>query len=325
MAQKLILDVDTGTDDAVALMLAALHPDLELIGATTVNGNVPVEFCTENSLRVFDYIGVPVPVYEGVSKPIVRPDFPIPRDAIQSSRAVHGGYLDIPPSRSTKRSNGAVEFLVETYRDATDEIILVPVGPLSNIATALTVEPRLKDRIPELVIMGGANRYGNVTPRAEFNVWADPEAARIVLNSGVRRITLVPLDATHQALVSVDDCAALRALGTPAGEAAARFTERRIQGYDTTQPMKRPNAAPVHDALAVASIVDRSVITTYHLHVDVETKGELTIGETVVDTNFRSGREPNVDIALDADERKFVSMLLETFARDPSRDAGARP
>ena len=135
--------------------------------------------------------------------------------------------------------------------------------------------------------MGGANRYGNVTPRAEFNVWADPEAARIVITSGIRKITLVPLDATHQALVSLDDCAALRALGTPAGDAAATFTERRIQGYDTTQPMKRPHAAPVHDALAVAAIVDPAVITTHHLHVDVETKGELTVGETVVDTNFR--------------------------------------
>ena len=318
MAQKLILDVDTGTDDAVALMLAALHPDLELIGATTVNGNVPVEFCTENSMRVFDYIGVPVPVYEGVSKPIERDDFPIPRDAIQSSRAVHGGYLDIPASRSTKQSTGAIEFLVETYRSATEPIILVPVGPLSNIATALRAEPRLHDLVPRLVIMGGANRYGNVTPRAEFNVWADPEAAREVITSGIREITMVPLDATHQALVSLEDCVALRALGTPAGDAAATFTERRIRGYDTTQPMKRPNAAPVHDALAVASIIDRSVITTHHLHVDVETQGELTVGETVVDTNFRSGSEPNVDIALDADERKFVSMLLATFARTPT-------
>jgi inosine-uridine nucleoside N-ribohydrolase len=317
MARKVILDVDTGTDDAVALMLAALHPDLELIAATTVNGNVPVDYCTENSLRVFDHIGIPVPVYEGVAKPIERDDFPIPRPDIQSSNAVHGGYLDIPASTSTKEATGAVEFLIETYLAATDEIILVPVGPLSNVATALIREPRLKDRIPELVIMGGANRYGNVTPRAEFNVWADPEAARVVINSGVRKITLVPLDATHQALVSLDDCAALRALGTPAGAAAATFTERRIQGYDTTQPMKRPHAAPVHDALAVASIVDPAVIATHYLHVDVETKGELTVGETVVDTNFRSRREPNVHVALDADERRFVSMLLETFARDP--------
>ncbi len=318
MAQKVILDVDTGTDDAVALMLAALHPDLELIAATTVNGNVPVDYCTENSLRVFDHIGMAVPVYEGVDRPMQRDDFPIPRGDIQSSNAVHGGYLDIPPSTSSKQATGAIDFLIETYRAATEEIILVPVGPLSNVATALLKEPRLKDRIPALVIMGGANRYGNVTPRAEFNVWADPEAARVVINSGIRKITLVPLDATHQALVSLDDCAALRALSTPAANAAATFTERRIQGYDTTQPMKRPHAAPVHDALAVASIVDPSVITTHHLHVDVETTGELTVGETVVDTNFRSRREPNVDVALDADERRFVAILLETFARTVS-------
>jgi inosine-uridine nucleoside N-ribohydrolase len=316
MTQRVILDVDTGTDDAVALMFAALHPDLELVAATTVNGNVPVDFCTENSLRVFDHIGVPVPVYEGVSRPIERADFPIPRGDIQSSSAVHGGYLEIPPSTSTKQPTGAVDFLIETYLATTDEIILVPVGPLSNVATALVREPRLKDRIPELVIMGGANRYGNVTPRAEFNVWADPEAARIVITSGVRKITLVPLDATHRALVSLEDCAALRALGTPAGDAAATFTERRIRGYDTTQPMKRPHAAPVHDALAVAAIVDPAVVTTHHLHVDVETKGELTIGETVVDTNFRSRREPNVHVALDADERRFVALLLETFTRN---------
>ena len=316
MPHKVILDVDTGTDDAVALMLAALHPDLELVGATTVNGNVPVEVCTENSLRVFDHIGIPIPVYEGVTHPIARADFPIPRAEIQSSDAVHGGYLDIPPSRSHKQSTSAVEFLVETYRAATDEIILVPVGPLSNVATALTADPGLRDRIPELVIMGGAHHHGNVTPRAEFNVWADPEAARVVIGSGIRRITLVPLDATHRALVSLDDCARLRALGTPAGEAAARFTERRIHGYDTTQPMDRPHAAPVHDALAVASIVDRSIITTRRLHVDVETHGELTLGETVVDTNHRSRREPNVDVAFDADEPAFVAMLLETFARN---------
>lgn len=315
MTQKLILDVDTGTDDAVALMLAALHPDLELIGATTVNGNVPVDYCTENSLRTFDWIGVSIPVYEGVAKPIARDDFPVPRGDVQSTSAVHGGYLDVPPAKSSKAATGAIEFLIETYRAATEPIILVPVGPLSNIATALAVEPRLRDWIPELVIMGGAHHHGNVTPRAEFNIWADPEASRAVIGSGIAKITLVPLDATHRALVSLDDCAALRALGTPAGEAAARFTERRIHGYDTTQPMTRPHAAPVHDALAVAAIIDPSVITTRFLHVDVETRGELTVGETVVDTNFRSRRDPNVHVALDADEPKFVTMLLETFAR----------
>ncbi len=315
MVQQLILDVDTGTDDAVALMLAALHPDLELLGATTVNGNVAVEACTENTLRVFDHIGVPVPVYEGVARPIARHDFPVPRESVRSSAAVHGTYLDIPPARSRKQPTGAIEFLVETYRAATQPIILVPVGPLSNIATAFTAEPRMADLVPELVIMGGANDHGNVTARAEFNIWADPEAAHIVLTSGVRRITLVTLDATHRALVSLDDCARLRALGTPAGQAAASFTERRIGGYDTTQPMARPHAAPVHDALAVASIVDPAVISTSFLHVDVETHGTLTVGETVVDTKGRGSGEPSVHVALDADEGRFVAILLQTFAR----------
>jgi inosine-uridine nucleoside N-ribohydrolase len=267
---------------------------------------------------VVDHLGVPVPVYQGVSRPIARDDFPVPRGDIQSSSAVHGGYLDIPPSTTKAQATEAVDFLIETYRAATDEIILVPVGPLSNIATALTVEPRLKDWIPELIIMGGAHHHGNVTPRAEFNIWADPEASRLVVGSGVRRITLVPLDATHRALVSLDDCARLRALETPAGTAAAIFTERRIAGYDSTQPMARPHAAPVHDALAVAVIIDRSVITTEHLHVDVETHGELTVGETVIDTNRRSQREPNAHVALDADESRFVDILLDTFARTPA-------
>ncbi len=325
MPQKLILDVDTGTDDAVALMLAALHPELELLAATTVNGNVDVESCTENSLRTFDWIGVDIPVYEGVNRPIARDDFPVPRPSIRSSGAVHGRYLDIPEATSRKQATGAIEFLVETYRAATEPIILVPVGPLSNIATALLVEPRLQDLIPELVIMGGAHHHGNVTPRAEFNIWGDPEAAHVVLTSGVEKITLVPLDATHQALVSLDDCASLRALGTPAGEAAARFTERRIHGYDTTQPMKRPNAAPVHDALAVASIVEPSVISTEHLHVDVETDGTLTVGETVVDTNRRGGGEPNVHFAFEADEPRFVAMLVEIFAARTKGEERATP
>ena len=187
VAQKVILDVDTGTDDAVALMLAALHPDLELIGATTVNGNVPVDVLHRELAAGLRLHRGPGPGLPG-RQPADRPRrFPIPRDEIQSSRAVHGGYLDVPPSRSTAQSTGAVEFLIETYRAATEEIILVPVGPLSNIAEALAAEPLLKDRIPELVIMGGANLYGNVTPRAEFNIWADPEAARAVLNSGVRQ------------------------------------------------------------------------------------------------------------------------------------------
>ena len=312
---KLILDVDTGTDDAVALMLAALHPALDLVGATTVNGNVPVDMTTENTLRVFDHIGRNVPVHRGLAAPLVRPDFPVPRDTpIPGTTRVHGDYLDIPPSRSAAAAASAVEFLIETYRNASDEIILVPTGPLTNVAAALKQEPRLVTKIPEIVLMGGGHYCGNITPLAEFNVWADPEAARVVFRCGIPRLTIVPLDATHRALLTLADCDALDALGTPAATACATFTRRRIAGYDSDQPMERPGTAPVHDALCVAAVIDRSVITTRRVHADVETQGELTVGQTVFDVAARGGEQPNADVAFDADERKFVRLLLSTFA-----------
>ena len=299
MPTKLILDVDTGTDDAVALMFAALHPDLQLVAATTVNGNVPVELCTENTLRVLDVIGASIPVYEGARRPMLRPDFPVPREATMVN-GIHGEYLDLPPARSEKQRKRAVDFLVDTYMSSEGtEIVLVPVGPLTNIAMAMTLEPRIVERIPRMIVMGGGHEIGNVTPAAEFNIWADPEAAKVVLNSGVRNLSLVPLDATHKALITLDDCRRLRGLGTPAGDAAAAVVERRIAGYSASQPMALPDAAPVHDALCVAAIVDPSIITTHPFHADVETTGELTVGRTVIDTHRRRGVAPNADVALE--------------------------
>ena len=322
MPTKLILDVDTGTDDAVALMFAALHPDLELVAATTVQGNVPVELCTENSLRVFDAIGANVPVYEGSRRPMLRPDFPVPRELGRES-GIHGEYLDLPPARSRKQRERAVDFLVDTYMSPEGvDIVLVPVGPLTNVALAMAVEPRIIERIPRTIVMGGGHEIGNVTPAAEFNIWADPEAAKVVLSSGLRNLTLVPLDATHKALVTLDDCRRLRELGTPAGDATASVVERRIAGYNAYQPMAIPDAAPVHDALCVAAIVDPSVITTQPFHADVETTGELTVGRTVIDTHRRRGLEPNAEVALDADGNKFVRLMMETFARNPPGSAG---
>ncbi|MDO8106750.1 nucleoside hydrolase [Isoptericola sp. b441] len=317
MTTRLILDCDTGTDDAVAIMLAATHPDLELVGVTTVNGNVQVEYCTENTLRVLDHVGrSDVPVHEGMDRPIVRTDFPVPRDAaLNPNSSIHGRELPLPPATTRKQDVGAVEFLVETYRRTTQEITLVPVGPLSNIAAALAVEPGLVDAVPEVVIMGGGNVKGNATPSAEFNIWADPEAAATVLAAGFRRVTLVPLDATHQALVSQAQCDELRALGTTAGEAAATLIERRITGYDSTQPMATTHSAPVHDALCVAYLLDRDVVDLHHRHVDVETAGRLTVGRTVMDLYFRGHQEPNCHVALGADPDRFFAILRDTFAR----------
>jgi inosine-uridine nucleoside N-ribohydrolase len=313
--KKLILDVDTGTDDAVALLFAALHPDLELIAATTVNGNNPVANCTDNTLRVFDLLRLPIPVYEGATTALTRDDFPVPRAILHAKGSMHGRELPIPAPRSVKQSKRAVDFLIETYLAATDPIALVPVGPLTNIAMAIRLEPRIVDRIPQTVIMGGAHDAGNTTASAEFNIWVDPEAARVVFGAGLQNVSVMPLDATHRALVSSDDCRRMRALGTPAGDAAAAFIEGRISAYDALQPMDTAGSAPVHDALCVAYLVDPSVVTGQRVHVDVETRGELTLGRTVMDRRGHFGAEANAFVAFDADAPKFVSMLLETFAR----------
>ena len=312
MPTKVILDVDTGTDDAVALMVAALSPDLELIGATTVNGNTTLDYTTENTLRVFDWIGLPeIPVYRGVDRPIARPQ-------VQRGMAtrIHGDLLDLPPvsNGATLQPGHAVDWLIDTYLASNGDIVLCPVGPLTNIAMAIQKEPRIVEAIPEIVIMGGAHDHGNMTASAEFNIWLDPEAARIVVNCG-RPIRMIPLDATHRALVGLDDCASLRGLGTPASEAAARFVEKRIDGYGATQPMHRPNAAPVHDALAVCAIIDPAIVTTHFIPIDVEVNAELSAGRTVCDFRFRSGKPANVHFAMDADEPKFVGMLLEILGR----------
>ena len=308
MPTKVILDVDTGTDDAVALMVAALSPEIELVGATSVNGNTTIDFTTENTLRVFDFIGMPeVPVYRGVDRPLVRTD--VKRGMAER---IHGDMLELPPvsNGATLQPQHAVDWLIETYLASNGDIVLCPVGPLTNIAIAIQKEPRILDAIPEIVIMGGAHDHGNITASAEFNIWLDPEAARIVTNCG-RPIRMVPLDATHRALVSTEDAGRLRALGTPAGEAAARFILQRIDGYDATQRMHDGGAAPVHDALAVCAIIDPSILTTEHIPVDVEVHAELSLGRTVCDFRFRSGKPANVRFAMDADEPKFVRMLME--------------
>jgi len=315
MPTKVILDVDTGTDDAVALMTAALSPDLELVGATTVNGNTTIDYTTENTLRVFDWIGMPqVPVYRGVDRPLVRTD--VKRGM---ATRIHGDLLDLPPvsNGATLQPGNAVDWLIETYLASDGDVVLCPVGPLTNIAMAIVKAPEILEKVPEIVIMGGAHDHGNITASAEFNIWLDPEAARIVVNCG-RPIRMVPLDATHRALVSTEDAARLRALGTPAGEAAARFVLQRIDGYDATQPMPRRGdalAAPVHDALAVCAIIDPTILTTEHIPVDVEIHAELSLGRTVCDFRFRSGKPANVHFAMDADEPKFNRMLLEILGR----------
>jgi inosine-uridine nucleoside N-ribohydrolase len=163
--------------------------------------------------------------------------------------------------------------------------------------------------------MGGAIDKSNVTPSAEFNIWADPEASAMVMQAAFPKITLVPLDATHQALISLEQCAELRALGSKAGEGAAALIEFRISGYEANQPTGVPRTAPVHDAVCIAALLDPEVIATRRLNVVIETRGEYTIGRTVVDHERRTTRPPNCHVALGADRARFFSLLMETFAK----------
>lgn len=310
--RKLILDVDTGTDDAIAIMLAALHPALELVACTTVNGNREVDRTTENTLRTLDHISrSDIPVYAGLSRPIAREDFPIPR--AQRDPGVHFVDMPLTPARTKAQDANAIEFLIETYRHATDPITLVPVGPLSNIASVLAVFPKFIDLVPEVILMGGGHAVTNTTSSAEFNIWADPEAAALVFSAGFPNITMIPLDATHKALITLDQCATLRASGMPAAEAAAIFVEKRIEGYKTYQKLEVADAAPIHDALCVAALVDRSMIETFDYHVAVETRGELTVGRTVIDVHNRNKRPPNCRVAMDAQTEAFAWFVVRTL------------
>lgn len=309
---KLILDCDTGTDDAVAMIAAAKHSALELVAVTTVNGNVPLANVTENSLRVLDYIGENVPVYVGANRPIVRDDFPIPRHILNGDDSgMHPPYLDLPVATSKPQDQSAVEFLIEYYsHEENRDTVLVAVGPLTNVGLALAASPQLAERIPRLVIMGGSRGWGNVTAAAEFNIWVDPEAAEAVFSAGIRDVTLVPLDATHSAPLTVEHCDRFRAIGTPAAIATDALVRGRIEAYSK----QGETGAPVHDALCIAYLVHPEVLSDVHdWPVHVETRGERTMGQTVMDARDWAGDKPTARVALRADAQIFADFLADAF------------
>lgn len=315
MPKRVILDVDTGTDDAIAIMMAAMHPDIELLGCTTVWGNLPVANTTDNTLRVLDYIGQShIPVFRGLDKPFG----PIPRASVSSGATNRGGMhppkLDLPDPVSTAHARPAVEWLVETLREASEPITLVPVGPLTNIAAAITMDPSIVGKVEEIVIMGGANEFGNVTPSAEANIWHDPVAADVVFKAGFERLVLVPLDATHDALITADQSAEVRSLGTPGAIATAMCLDQRVVAHDTSQPQVIPHSAAVHDALCIAYLLDPNVIPLDFVHVAVETVGELTFGRTVMDIRQRGSEAPNAYVALTADRAIFFDLMKGALA-----------
>ena len=296
-----IIDCDPGHDDAIALMLAFGCGQLDVLGVTTVAGNGTGANTYRNALRVLSVIGKSAEVARGADRPILRP--------LAIAANVHGNSgLDGPAAaeptlQGSPRS--ALQLISETLRSSGRKIVLIPVGPLTNIAIAFLAYPEIKDKVERIVLMGGAAREGNRTPAAEFNISVDPEAARIVFESGIP-ITMIGLDVTHKALIAPDEVNALRKSG-PIGE----FVGQLMDFYSVFYRSMGFPGNPVHDALAVAAVFEPDIVKTRRLHVDVETQGEFTLGRTVVDFGGVTGKEPNVDVALDVDRERFVTLVRD--------------
>ena len=315
--KKVILDVDTGTDDAIAIMTAAMSENLEVLGVCAVNGNRGIDFTTENTLRVVEYLGKDIPVFRGCSLPMVvsltegrREDIPYkgPKDPQDN---VHGDYIDLPPATIQEQPVSAVRWLVDTLMASEGDITLIPVGPLTNIAMALRIEPRIAQKIKRIVIMGGGYKEVNITPTAEFNFWIDPEAAKIVFDCGCD-ILVVPLDATHAAAVSIRTAEALERKGTKPATLTARIIRQRQNAYKHWQPMADIDSVPVHDALAVCAVLDESVLgPVVETYADVDIGKGAADGMSIFDLDNRyKDRKKNVKVALGADPERFADMLL---------------
>jgi pyrimidine-specific ribonucleoside hydrolase len=306
--KPVILDVDPGHDDAVALMLACGHPDLDLLAVTTVAGNVPIEKTTRNALRVLALVGRhDVPVGVGASGPLKRP--------LHTAEDIHGesgldGPEELPDADFGPDERGAVELISETLRASREPVTLVPVGPLTNIALLLREHPDLKDRISRVSLMGGSIGLGNTTPAAEFNIYVDPEAASEVFESGLP-ITMSGLDVTHLADVGPEERELLRATGRVGGIVAG-FLDYFAANYENTFGF---DASPLHDPVAVAAVLEPDILKTHPMRVDVERESELTRGETVCDYYGVTGKRPNADVGVELDREAFFELLYEALGR----------
>ena len=296
MSTPILIDCDPGHDDAIALLLALASPELELRGVTTVAGNQTLDKTTANALRVLELVGRDdIPVAAGAGRPLER--------ELRVAAHVHGETgLDgpaLPPARGRPVDERAAEFLARKLEPG---VVLVATGPLTNVALLLERGVR-----PErIVLMGGAIGEGNITQAAEFNIFVDPEAASLVFGSGVD-VTMIGLDVTHKALLTPahgEQLAATGRVGAFVAELLAFYHRFHAEKYGWP-------GSPIHDAVAVAHVVDPTLVRTKHLHVRVETESEARRGRTIVDVGERLGLDPNAHVGVDIDAERFIDLLLE--------------
>jgi inosine-uridine nucleoside N-ribohydrolase len=303
MPIPVILDCDPGHDDAIAILLALASPELDVLGITTVGGNSTLDKTTANALRVLEAVGrADIPVAAGADRPLVR--------ELHVAEHVHGASgMDgpvLPDPVALPVAGHAAEVMASWIRDAGEPVTLIPTGPLTNIALLLERHPDVNESIARIVLMGGSIGLGNMTPAAEFNIWVDPEAAVAVFASGID-VTMIGLDVTHKTLLSEADAEKLRAGGRVGGfvaELVDFFRSRYERVFGTP-------IAPIHDAAAVAHVIDPTLITTQHLNVEIEVLSELTLGRTVVDVLRVTGRPPNAHVGIEVDGERFARMLVE--------------
>jgi purine nucleosidase len=305
MTTRIILDCDPGIDDALAIAFAHGHPGIDLVGITTVAGNVGLAKTTANALAVCEFIGAAgIPVTAGCAGPLLRPAL--------DARQVHGdsglGGAVLPPAAASPADGHAIDYLIETIRAAPGEITLVATGPLTNIALAVQREPRLADWVREFVIMGGSAGRGNVTPAAEYNIWADPEAAAAVFRAGWT-VTMLGLDVTLRTGASD---AVLRRMG----ELGPLGTRLLLPALEQYRSVREPGGPPVHDVCAVAWVAEPDLFGLIQARVQVELAGQFTSGMTV--TDFTAPGEVgngNALVAMHIDVDKFWEVTLGTYAR----------
>jgi len=314
MPKKIILDCDPGHDDAIAMLLAWGNPEIDLVGVTTVMGNQTIEKVTRNALAVARVAGITgVPFARGAHRPLVREAQVA--EAIHGSSGLDGPVLPEPTVILDRRH--AVDFIIETVMASEPgEITLVPTGPLTNIALAVRMEPRIATRVREVVLMGGGVNVGNWSATSEFNIVADPEAAHIVFDESWP-VTMVGLDVTHQALATPTVASAIEAVGTGPARFVGELLDFFANAYRGEQGFEFP---PVHDPCAVAYVIEPSVLTTVPVPLRVELSGALTLGMTVAD--FRAPAPPDCTtrVARTLDHGRFWALVVDALERigDPA-------
>lgn len=301
--KNIILDCDPGHDDAINIIIAAAKSDsFNVLGLTTVGGNVEVEKNTKNALKVLELLNSNIPVYKGQSRPLVR--------QIEIATEIHGDSgMDGPvlsDPKTKEEEQHAVDFIIESVKNSKDKVTLVPTGPLTNIAMALIKDPTIADNIEEIVLMGGGT-FGNWTPAAEFNIFVDAEAAEVVFTSGVP-LAVFGLDVTHQ-VIATDDI--VKRVGEIDNEIAQFVKELLIFFGQTYKDFFGFNGGPIHDACTCMYLLNKDMFEMRDVNVTIETKGENTYGMTVVDMLKTTGKKENAKFATGVNQELFWDIFTD--------------